>query len=97
MVGFFDDARVGLECFADSVAEQYDIKLKAKPSLYCTWYNTFRGTNEENLFKTVDLIQEKRLPDYGLNVIQIDDGWQAGIEKGRREISIMSTTPMLWE
>lgn len=82
MVGLFDDARLGLEQFADCVAEQYDITLKAKPSLYCTWYNTFRGTNEKNLFKTVDLIQEKQLPDYGLRVIQIDDGWQAGIEKG---------------
>jgi hypothetical protein len=82
MIGFFDDARIGLERFADGIAEQYAIQLKPKPSVYCTWYNTFRGTNEKNLFKTVDLIEEKRLPDYGLSVVQIDDGWQAGIEKG---------------
>ncbi|VGO18594.1 Alpha-galactosidase [Pontiella sulfatireligans] len=82
MVGLFDDARVGLEQLAGRIAEQYDIELKDKPSLYCTWYNTFRATNEKNLFKTVDLIQEKQLPGYGLSVVQIDDGWQAGIEKG---------------
>jgi hypothetical protein len=79
LVGCFEDARLGLEAYADTIARNLDIKLKPKPVVYCTWYNTFRNTNEKNLARTVDLIDEK-LADYGLNVVQIDDGWQAGIE-----------------
>lgn len=77
VIGGFADARLGLEGYADLVAKRYEVKLKQKPVVYCTWYNTFRDTSETNLAKTVDIINDT-VADYGLNVVQIDDGWQAG-------------------
>jgi len=83
VVGFFPDVRLGLERFADEVAKTCEIRLKAKPSVFCTWYarrHDFDGAStEEELAKTA-AFAKTHLQPFGLNVFQIDDHWQAGTE-----------------
>jgi len=80
LIGYFPDARFGLEAYADSVANQYAIELKPQPSVYCTWYHA-RGPTEEMLVAN-GKFAKKHLKPFGFSVIQIDDNWQAKFEKG---------------
>jgi hypothetical protein len=83
VVGFFPDVRLGLERFADEVAKTCEIRLKAKPSVFCTWYarrhDSDGASTEEELAKTA-AFAKTHLQPFGLNVFQIDDHWQAGTE-----------------
>jgi len=75
-VGFFDDARLGLEAWADAVAKVYDIHLPPIPVGYCTWYHA-RASNEKALAGQTAFAAE-HLKKFGLDFLQIDDGWQEG-------------------
>ncbi|MCP5115202.1 MAG: alpha-galactosidase [bacterium] len=78
LVGYFDDARLGLEAYADAVAKTHAVRLPPQPTVYCTWYHS-RASNETELAETA-AFSDQRLAPFGLSVIQIDDGWQAGIK-----------------
>lgn len=75
LLGYFDDACLGLEAYADTVAKQYAIKLKPQVAVYCTWYHA-RASNEKKLLENTAFTQ-KQLKPFGLSVMQIDDQWQA--------------------
>jgi hypothetical protein len=75
-VGYFDDARLGLEAWADAVAKVNEIKLPPMPVGYCTWYHA-RASNEKTLAAQTAFAAEHLKP-FGLDFIQIDDGWQEG-------------------
>jgi hypothetical protein len=93
IVGHFRDARLGLEAYADSVARQYAIRLKPQPSVYCTWYHG-GASNEEKLAANTQFAA-KHLKPFGLNVMQIDDRWQAILPKGFvHEGKIQKTGPI---
>ena len=79
LAGFFDDARLGLEAYADLVARKYAIRLKKKPCVYCTWYHA-RSSNEK-LLRENAAFAARHLKPFGLSVFQIDDGWQAVLPK----------------
>ncbi len=79
LLGWFADARLGLEAYADAVARQYAIHLPPQPTVYCTWYHA-RASNEKALAETATFAREHLRP-FGLGVIQIDDGWQDGSVK----------------
>lgn len=79
LIGYFDDARLGLEAYADAVARLYSIKLKPQPSVYCTWYHA-RASNEQKLLANGAFAREHLKP-FGFSVVQIDDGWQAKFPK----------------
>lgn len=81
-IGYFPDARVGLETFSDTVVKTHDIKLHPKTAVYCTWYaegagHGMAGTPESTL-ELAKFIKDKNLREYGLGVIQLDDFWQDG-------------------
>jgi hypothetical protein len=79
LIGYFDDARLGEEQFADAIAKKQQIKLKPRTAVYCTWYsekNGGAGTESETI-KLAGFIK-KELKPFGLSVLQIDDQWQAG-------------------
>ncbi|MFA6293409.1 MAG: hypothetical protein WC637_16610, partial [Victivallales bacterium] len=78
-IGFFDDARIGLEKFADTIKRQYEIKLRPRSAVYCTWYSEEHGGAGDEK-STVELARfiEGDLKSYGLTVLQIDDWWQDG-------------------
>ena len=79
LIGFFDDARIGLEKYADNIARQYEIHMKPQPSVYCSWYHLWRGVTDKAFLSNVDAAK-KLLAPYGLSVMQIDDGWQEGFK-----------------
>ena len=82
IIGFFEDTRLGLESYANQINKQYDIKLPAKPGVYCTWYHrdtSGSGASTEKLLaENSDFISAKLAP-FGMNVAQIDDRWQLGL------------------
>jgi hypothetical protein len=78
-LGWFQDARLGLEAWADAVAKVYAIKLPPEPAGYCTWYHA-RASDAKRLAEQTAFAAEKLAP-YGFRVVQIDDGWQAGARR----------------
>jgi len=79
-LGFFDDARLGLEAYADAIARVYAIELPPQPCGYCTWYVS-RASNEERIAEQSAFVKEHLAP-FGFSVVQIDDGWQDGDNRG---------------
>ncbi len=79
VLGYFSDARLGLEMWADIVAKVYAIRLPPQPVGYCTWYHA--GASNENDLKRLAAFAAQHLKPYGFSVIQIDDGWQDGVRK----------------
>lgn len=93
LIGYFDDARLGLEGYASAVAEHYDIRLRPKPGVYCTWYHS-GASNQDDLAANTEFA-EKNLKPYGLSVMQIDDKWQDILPKGfKHEGDIKTTGPI---
>ncbi|MGE5609612.1 MAG: glycoside hydrolase family 36 protein [Bacillota bacterium] len=82
-IGYFDDARLGLESWADAVAKVYSIHLPVQPTGYCTWYSDKHGGagDEKSLAELVEFAA-KTLKPYGFSFVQIDDGWQLGNSQG---------------
>ena len=82
-LGYFDDVRLGLETWADEVARTYGVKLPPQPAGYCTWYSEVHGgsSDEKSLAVLADFIHTNLKP-FGMNFVQIDDGWQLGENLG---------------
>jgi hypothetical protein len=78
-VGLFDDARLGLEAYADTLAKVLDIHLPPMPTVHCTWY--VDGASRESVLTGRTDYASQVLKPYGLGVMQIDDGWQLGHSK----------------
>lgn len=93
LIGYFDDARVGLEAYTDSIVRHYDIKLAESPGVYCTWYHA--GASDEQRVATNAKFAAEHLKPFGLNVIQIDDKWQAILPRGfKHDGKIQKTGPI---
>jgi len=83
VIGYFDDARMGLEAWADAIAKIYSIKLPEAPVGYCTWYsNPHGGASDEIHLAEQATFAERELAPFGFSLIQIDDKWQAGLDRG---------------
>jgi hypothetical protein len=81
VVGYFNDARLGLESWADQIAKIYDIHLPPQPVVFCTWYSQpYGGSSDAKHLAETAAFAEKNLKPFGFSVIQIDDHWQAGIK-----------------
>lgn len=79
-VGYFEDARLGLETWADTEAKVLDIHLPPQPTGYCTWYSRpHGGASDEEHIAELSSFAAKNLAPYGFSVVQIDDHWQAGV------------------
>ena len=88
VLGYFGDARLGLEAYADLVARYYRISLPPIPSGYCTWYSSPHGgaSDEKHLVELAEFAKEKLKP-FGFDFIQIDDQWQ-GQPRDSRELDL---------
>lgn len=81
-IGYFDDARLGLEAWAEAVAKKYEVKLPRQQSGYCTWYSDKHGgAGDEKSIVELAAFAAKNLKEYGFDYVQIDDKWQAGTSK----------------
>lgn len=78
-IGYFDDARLGLEQWADALAKVHNVRLKPQPTGYCTWYSQPHGgaSDEKRIIELAEFTA-KQLKPFGFSVVQIDDKWQAG-------------------
>ena len=82
LVGVFDDARLGLEGYADAVSQQYAIRLRPQAAGYCTWYsNPHGGASDAEAIVTLAEMAAKELKPFGFSFVQIDDKWQDGQER----------------
>ena len=87
LIGYFADARLGLEAYADAMAVHHQVVLPEQPTVYCTWYHG-RASNAGKLKAQADFAA-KNLKPFGFSVLQIDDGWQDGVSKnGPRKVFI---------
>jgi hypothetical protein len=81
-LGWFADARLGLESYADAIARVYRVKLPAQPAGYCTWYaEKHGGACDEKHLAQLAACAAKELKPFGFDFVQIDDQWQAGVSK----------------
>ena len=79
LIGYFDDARLGLEAYADAIAKVYSIKLPPHHPGYCTWYmEKHAGACDAKHLAELSAYAAKNLKPFGFDFIQIDDGWQEG-------------------
>jgi len=80
VIGYFDDARLGLEKYANEFARINKLKMKHLPVGLMTWYCEKHGgaLNQDAVVEISDFIA-KHFKDYGYEFIQIDDLWQNGI------------------
>jgi hypothetical protein len=77
VIGCFDDARRGLEAYADAAAKANNVKLNPVTSGYCTWYsNPHGGASDETHMAELADFCERELTKFGFEVLQIDDKWQ---------------------
>jgi len=77
-VGYFNDARLGLEAWANAIAKVYRVKLKPQPVGYCTWYHAHASSEKELPVQTA--FAAENLKPFGFSFMQIDDGWQDGLK-----------------
>jgi hypothetical protein len=87
VIGYFDDARLGLEQFADTIAKHYKIKLRPQINGYCTWYaeKPYGKAGDEKSIVQLAEFAARELKPFGFSLVQIDDQWQdGGIYNGPR-------------
>ncbi|RME96517.1 MAG: hypothetical protein D6766_00515, partial [Verrucomicrobia bacterium] len=78
-VGWFADVREGLERYADAVARAEHIVLPPQLEGYCTWYSRpHGGASDAPHLLELARFAARELGPFGLDFIQIDDGWQEG-------------------
>ncbi len=81
-IGFFEDARIGQELFADALARHYRIHLKPPMAGYCTWYsNPHGGAADEKSIVELAEFAARELKPFGFSFVQIDDKWQDGRQR----------------
>jgi len=78
-LGWFDDARDGLESYANEFARLNGVKLKPAPVGFMTWYSEKYGgaLNETAVIELSKYLADK-FKDFGYGFVQIDDLWQNG-------------------
>ncbi|MCU0917959.1 MAG: alpha-galactosidase, partial [Planctomycetes bacterium] len=79
LLGWFADARLGMEAWAEAVARHMAIRLPPPPVVYCTWYdNVHRRAGSAASTAELAAFAARELKPYGFTCVQIDDGWQLG-------------------
>ena len=89
VVGAFDDCRLGLEAYADAVADRFAIRLPPNKTGYCSWSSDKYGASDRSRFAsgcgcgTEESMLEfaaaaEKLVPYGFEFVQVDDQWQDG-------------------
>lgn len=71
------DLAAGLTRFGDEYADAAGVSpLKASPAVWCSWYRYFENVTERDILENLAAIGRADLP---VDVIQLDDGWEAGV------------------
>ncbi len=70
------DPAAGLGAFGDRYARAAGAVVRPAPTVWCSWYRYFLEVTEADVLENLAAIAEHDLP---VDVVQVDDGWQAGI------------------
>jgi alpha-galactosidase len=63
--------------WADSFAGAVGVgSIRPAPAIWCSWYRYFTKVTQQDILDNLDAIEEFQLP---VDVVQVDDGYQAGI------------------
>ena len=74
---FNEDPNTTLEQWADYFHDYNDVKLNTNlPNGWSSWAELYYNIDEGKMLKICDFIVDQHLPDFGFNMIQIDDGFQ---------------------
>jgi alpha-galactosidase len=65
-----------LEAVGDGLGAASDARVAAAPTVWCSWYQYFLEVAEADILENLRAIDALELP---VDVVQIDDGWEAGI------------------
>ena len=65
-----------LQDYGEQLAEAMSVRLREAPSVWCSWYQHFLDVGEEDIVENLGAIVNHDLP---VDVVQIDDGWEAGV------------------
>lgn len=81
-IGYFDDARLGLEAYGDAIGKKYSVKLLPQTAGLCTWYmDRHAAACDEVNIKELNAACAKELKPFGFDFMLIDDEWQDGVKK----------------
>ena len=81
-IGYFEDARLGLEAYADAIGKIYAVKLLPQTAGLCTWYmDRHAAACDEVNLKELNAACAKELKPFGFDFMLIDDNWQAGVKE----------------
>jgi alpha-galactosidase len=70
------DAAAGLAAFGDRYAAAAGVTVRPAPTVWCSWYRYFLDVTEADVLENVAAIAEH---DLAVDVVQVDDGWAAGV------------------
>jgi hypothetical protein len=69
-----------LENYAAEVARRNDITAPPRPPVgWVDWYFRYGKSTDQDILKNLEFL-ERELRDFGLEYVQIDSGWQKGVE-----------------
>jgi hypothetical protein len=81
-IGYFDDARFGLEDYADAIGKIYAVKMLPQSAGLCTWYmDRHAAACDEVNLKELNAVCAKELKPFGFDFMLIDDNWQDGVKE----------------
>jgi hypothetical protein len=94
VLGYFEDAREGLECYADAMASDIGVKLPEHKPGHCTWYmEKYGAACDEKHLEELASFADKNLKPWGLGFLQIDDHWQSGTSTNGPKRNFMEHDP----
>lgn len=70
-----DDGQSGLESYADRIAQTHPVRLNPPINGWCSWFITYGNVNEAEVLRNAEFVARELKP-YGMEWIQIDDGYQ---------------------
>lgn len=70
------DLGAALAAFGDDVHARMRVGLRRAPTVWCSWYHYFLDVTEDDIVENLRAFDEHDLP---VDVVQVDDGWQASV------------------
>jgi alpha-galactosidase len=68
------DLSTALAGVGDDLATRLDARPRPAPTVWCSWYHYFLDVTEADIVENLHAIREHALP---VDVVQVDDGWEA--------------------
>jgi len=65
-----------LQDYGDHLSQTMGVSLRDAPSVWCSWYQYFLDVSQEDIAENLKAIVDHDLP---VDVVQLDDGWEAGV------------------